>query len=164
MKFETTRFGQVEVDPESIVIFPDGLFGFPDCTRFTIIDEERSYPFRMLQSLEKPSLAFVIVDPLVVWPDYHFTVTREDLKSVKAENPDDLLVYAIVTMAPKVEDITVNLQGPLVMNPGRKLGHQYVLVNEGYTTREKLLIKKAQKQEVGQRPAHTEGMSRKKAI
>ena len=63
MKFETTRFGQIEVNSEDIVIFPDGLLGFPDCSKYTLIDEDRAAPFRMLQSLEKSDLAFVVIDP-----------------------------------------------------------------------------------------------------
>ncbi len=164
MKFETTRFGQIDVKSEDVVIFPDGPLGFPDCSRFTLIDEERSYPFRMLQSLDNPSLAFVIVDPLVARSSYHFNVTREDLKFIKAKETDGLLVYVIVTMAPNVEDITVNLQGPLVINPEQKLGHQYVLVNEGYSTREKLLKNKKQNQEAIKKSVDTQEVSRKKAI
>ena len=164
MKFETTRFGQIEVEPEKIIIFPDGPLGFPDCTRFTIIDEEQSRPFRMLQSLENPYLAFVIVDPLLVRSSYHFNVTRDDLKFVKADKTEGLQVYVIVTVAPKVEDITINLQGPLVINPETKLGHQYVLVNAGYTTREKLLLKKDPDWKATGKSTETEKTDRKKAI
>ena len=139
MKFDTTRFGQLDVESEDIVIFPDGPLGFPDCTRFTIVDEDQSYPFRMMQSLDNPALAFVIVDPLVARLDYHFNVTLEDLKNVKADATDGLQVFVIVTMSTNIKDVSVNLQGPLVINTEKKLGHQFVLVNTEYTTREKLL-------------------------
>jgi len=139
MKFDTTRFGQIDVKPEDMVIFPDGPLGFPDCTRFTFIDEERAMPFRMLQSLDNPALAFVVVDPLISCPEYHFDVTVEDLKLIKAEKTDNLLVYVIVTMNRNIHEVTVNLQGPLVINPEQRLGHQFVLVDTEYTTREKLL-------------------------
>lgn len=139
MKFETTRFGQVEVKNEEIIVFPDGPLGFPDCTRFTLIDEERAQPFRMLQSLDNPSLAFVVINPQVVRQNYKFQVTKEDLKYVKATSVDSLEVYAIVTMARDVKDITVNLQGPLVINYEHRLGHQFVLVDSDYTTREPLV-------------------------
>jgi len=139
MKFDTTRFGQIEVKPEDIMIFPDGPLGFPDCTRFTFVDEERAAPFRMLQSLDNPALAFVVVDPLIARPDYHFDVTMEDLKLIKAESTENLLVYSIVTMNRNIHEVTVNLQGPLVINPKQKLGHQFVLIETDYTTREKLL-------------------------
>jgi flagellar assembly factor FliW len=139
MKFDTTRFGQIDVKPEDILIFPDGPLGFPDCTRFTFIDEERAAPFRMLQSLDNPALAFVVVDPLMARPDFQFDVTMDDLKLIKADNTDNLLVYAIVTMNRNIHEVTINLQGPLVINPSQKLGHQFVLIDTDYTTREKLL-------------------------
>jgi flagellar assembly factor FliW len=139
MRFDTTRFGQINVKSEDIIIFPDGPLGFPDCTRFTFIDEDRAVPFRMLQSLDNPALAFVVVDPLISRPDYHFDVTREDLKLIKAESTENLLVYCIVTMSRNIHEVTVNLQGPLVINPSHRLGHQFVLVDTDYTTREKLI-------------------------
>lgn len=139
MKFDTTRFGQIEINSEEIVNFPEGLLGFPDCKQFTIIDEEESYPFKMLQSLDNPALAFVIVEASFAHPQYHFNVTSDELKNIKSTSTESLVVYVIVTMATKVKDVTVNLQGPLVINDKNKLGHQFVLVNTPYTTREKLL-------------------------
>ena len=61
------------------------------------------------------------------------------MKLIKAEQTDNLLVYVIVTMNRNIHEVTVNLQGPLVINPDQKLGHQFVLVDTEYTTREKLL-------------------------
>lgn len=139
MRFDTTRFGQIDVKSEDIIIFPDGPLGFPDCTRFTFIDEERAAPFRMLQSLDNPALAFVVVDPLIARPDYHFDVTMNDLKMIKTDTTENLLVYCIVTMSRDIHEVTVNLQGPLVINPAQRLGHQFVLVDTEYTTREKLI-------------------------
>ena len=139
MKFDTTRFGQIDVKSEEIIVFPEGPLGFPECTRFTLIDEEKAVPFRMMQSLDNPALAFVVVDPLVVRPDYHFNVTKEDLTQIKANDVDGLQVFTIVTMSRDIRDVTVNLQGPLVINPKHRLGHQFVLVDSIYTTRESLI-------------------------
>lgn len=167
MKFDTTRFGQIEVKPEDIMIFPDGPLGFPDSTRFTFVDEERAAPFRMLQSLDNPALAFVVVDPLIARPDYHFDVTMDDLKMIKAETTENLLVYAIVTMNRNIHDVTVNLQGPLVINPKQKLGHQFVLIETEYTTREKLLInvdEEAREQNITQNTAEKQNAIQKQAV
>lgn len=139
MKFDTTRFGEIDVEPEDIIIFPDGPLGFPDCTRFTFVDEEKAAPFRMLQSLDNFALALLVVDPLLVRPDYQFDITLEKLKIVKAESTENLLLFGIVTMSTKMQEITINLQGPLVINPKSKLGHQFVLIATEYTTRDQLL-------------------------
>lgn len=164
MKFDTTRFGQIDVKPEDILIFPDGPLGFPDCTRFTFIDEERAAPFRMLQSLDNPALAFVVVDPLMARPDFQFDVTMDDLKLIKADNTDNLLVYAIVTMNRNIHDVTINLQGPLVINPSQKLGHQFVLIDTEYTTREKLLQNYDDTIETGNSQADSQDVKQKQAV
>jgi len=139
MKFETTRFGSIEVKNEDVLIFPEGPLGFPESTRFTLVEEVKSQPFMMLQSLDNPALAFVVIDPLVARPDYHFNVTPNDLKMIKADDTESLVVYCIVTMAQDINKVTVNLQGPLVINPVERMGHQYVLVDSDYTTRETLI-------------------------
>lgn len=139
MKFETTRFGSIEVGADEIFIFPEGPLGFPECTRFTFIKEEGTEPFMMMQSLDNPSLAFVVVDPMVVRSDYTFDVTKDELALLKADSLDGLLVYAIVTMANELQNVTVNLQGPLILSPSTRLGFQYVLLDSEFTTRERLL-------------------------
>lgn len=143
MKFETTRFGTIEVSSEEIHVFPDGPLGFPECTRFVFLDEENTAPFRMMQSLDNPTLAFVVVDPQAVRPDYTFQVTKDDLAQVKATDTSGLKVYAIVTMSKELKDVTVNLQGPLVINPDERLGHQFVLNTDEYTTRESIVTDSA---------------------
>ncbi|MGK0289180.1 MAG: flagellar assembly factor FliW [bacterium] len=139
MKFETTRFGTINVLPEDIITFPEGPLGFPECTQFTFLDEPGTAPFRMMQSLDNATLAFVVVDPLAVRSDYAFNVTKEDLSKIKATETQGLMVYCIVTMAKDLQDVTVNLQGPIIFNPDSRLGHQYVLIDTEYTTREKLI-------------------------
>jgi len=139
MKFETTRFGSIEINSDEVFIMPEGPLGFPDCTRFVFIEEDGTHPFRMMQSLDKPSLAFVVVDPLMVKNDYTFSVTKNDLKQIKADDVEALHVLAIVTMAQEFKNITVNLQGPIVINTQARLMNQFVLVNSPYTTKEKLL-------------------------
>ena len=144
MRFETSRFGEIHVSSDQIFVFPEGLLGFANCTRYTFVSEEGTAPFKMMQSLDNPSLAFVVVDPLIVKTDYNFQVTQEDLVKIKAKDVDGLVVYAIVTLAGALKDATVNLLGPLIINPSTRLGHQFVLMDEAYTTREPLLRNREQ--------------------
>lgn len=39
MKIETTRFGTLEVDPEQIIDFPEGILGFEDYHQFVIAEQ-----------------------------------------------------------------------------------------------------------------------------
>ncbi len=151
MKIQTTRFGEMVIPPEKIIQAPDGLLGFPDCTRWTLIDEERAAPFRMLQSLDIASLAFVLVDPLMAYPDYLFDITVDDLKKLCGPNrikvnTDSLEIYCIVDLKKtNVRDTTLNLQGPLVYDPISRRLHQFILADTEYKTRTPLLRENDQK-------------------
>ena len=141
MKFETFRYGTINIQPEDIYTFPEGLLGFPNCNRFTLIDEESAAPFRILQSLDISNLAFVVIDPLIVKPDYHFKLTLDDLKVIKTNKVENVSVYSIVNLAKDIKQATINLQGPLVLNSKEHLGHQFVLFDESYSVSEKLVTK-----------------------
>lgn len=139
MKFETFRYGSINIKTEDIITFKEGLLGFPNCQKFTFIDEEDAAPFRIMQSLDVSNLAFVVIDPLIIKPNYHFKLTVEEIKIIEASTIENVSVYTIVNLAKSVKDATVNLQGPIVINNKAKLGHQFVLFDENYTVVEKLV-------------------------
>ena len=55
-----------------------------------------------------------------------------------SEKTEDLSVFVLVTMANSMEDVTVNLQGPLLFNPEKKLGLQFIIPDGKYSTRHSL--------------------------
>lgn len=140
MKYETTRFGQIEVNEKDIITIPRGPLGFHDETRFTLIEEKRAEPFKILQSLSNPSLAFVVVDPLIFRKDYYFELSIENINIVNAISVEDLTVLVIVMMANDIKDITANLQAPIVLNHTKNVAHQCMLGFSKYTTREHFLM------------------------
>ena len=46
-------------------------------------------PFVWLQSVEDPTIAFVIVDPLLIIPDYLAQVHPEDIESLDIQDPTE---------------------------------------------------------------------------
>ena len=62
------------------------LFGFDDRVRFIVVSLKRQEPFKWLQSLEDPDLAFLIIDPLYFKPDYVVEVNPDDLVVLKAKD------------------------------------------------------------------------------
>ena len=75
---------------------------------------------------------------LVILPSYHFSVKKEQIKALETDNVEDLQVYVIVTMSANILDVTVNLQGPLVLNRQRRVGLQIVLNDPNFSTRHPL--------------------------
>ena len=67
MKVETYLFGSVEISPEKVINFPNGLVGFEDSKRFMLAHEEGAeHPTSFtLQSLDDPNLAFQIADDIL---------------------------------------------------------------------------------------------------
>lgn len=135
---QTTRFGQIDINEEQVITLAEGMLGFSECSRFVLMDDEIGEPFKWMQSVDIPSLAFVVIDPAMILPSYHFSVKKEQIKAVETEKVDELQVYVIVTMASNILDVTVNLQGPLVVNRDRRLGMQLVLNDPNFSTRHPL--------------------------
>lgn len=70
MKCQSTRFGTFEVSDDTLLVFPSGILGFPDWTKYVLLDHDTDAPFKWLQCVEEPQLAFVILDPALFKPDY----------------------------------------------------------------------------------------------
>jgi len=138
MKVKTTRFGTIDVNEDQVLTLTEGMLGFSDCGRFVMMDDEIGDPFMWMQSTEIPSLAFVVIDPAVILPSYHFSVKKEQIKGLDTADINDLQVYVIVTMASNILDVTVNLQGPLVMSKKKRIGTQIVLNDPNFSTRHPL--------------------------
>lgn len=138
MIVQTTRFGKIEVAEDEIITMPAGLLGFSAARLYTLLDDEVRSPFKWFQSLEIESLAFVTIDPQIVVSDYKIALAEEAMKKIQAEALDELSVMVIVTMTKDIKDVTVNLQGPLVINMKARTGIQLVIPDGEYSTRHPL--------------------------
>lgn len=138
MKVQTTRFGTIDVQEAQVLTLVEGMLGFSDTHRYVLMDDEIGEPFMWMQSLDIPSLAFVVIDPAIILPSYHFSVKKDQIKALETNSVEDLQVYVIVTMAANILDVTVNLQGPLVVNKKKRVGQQIVLNDPNFSTRHPL--------------------------
>ncbi len=135
MQCRSTRFGTCDVRPDAVLTFPSGILGFPDCRRYVILDHDTDAPFKWLQSLDEPGLAFVILDPAYFHPEYDVQVPHEALLEVESKDNEELIVSVLLTIPSNdPTGITANLRGPLLMNPRTKLCKQLIL-SDSYPTR-----------------------------
>jgi flagellar assembly factor FliW len=135
MVLQTTRFGEQEVAEEKIIAMSAGMVGFPAETRYVLLTPPKGGPFLWLQSVDNPALAFVVVDAKDHFPEYRFTLTEEEYRSLELSEGAEVISLLVVTMAPDPYQITVNLQGPVVLNADRMLAGQIVLDGTDYPTR-----------------------------
>jgi flagellar assembly factor FliW len=134
MNIDTSRFGTIDVDDMSIIRIPGGLIGFGRFTRFCIIQDRPDTPFKWLQSVENPDLAFVVIDPSQFFVDYEIEVSDEDAELLEIEEPEDAVVMTTVTINSD-KRVTTNLLGPIVVNSRTLVGKQVVLQDENFNTK-----------------------------
>lgn len=137
MLIETTQFGQVEIDASRILTFSGGLLGFPEHKRFALIQTDANEQFYWLQSVDDPTLAFLVCDPRSFIPDYSAPIRVDDVRALGLDDLADAQVFVIVN---KVNGyLTANLLGPLVVGAESLTGKQLVLSERKYGTRQILM-------------------------
>jgi len=139
MQLDNTRFGTIEYQDGDVVTLPEGMVGFPQWTRFVLVQTREGSPFRWLQSVEDPSLAFLLADPSAYCPEYAPEVPDAAARalSLTEETPCLLLVTAAIPRG-RPEDMTLNLAAPVVINLETRVGAQVILENEAYTMKHRV--------------------------
>lgn len=138
MIIETKAFGKVDITDDKIITFPGGIIGFPDLKRFTLLhDEERGVAagVRWLQSLEEPGFAMTVMDPLMVKEDYNPEIDDELLAGIGEVTPDNLLVLVTVRIPGDLRQMSVNLQGPIIINVDERKACQIIVDADTYPVR-----------------------------
>jgi flagellar assembly factor FliW len=135
--FTSHILGEVEISEEQLLVMPDGLLGFPTCTRFALLPTGRD-GYLWLHSVEEPTVAFLIVDPFVYFDGYAVDLSGSMLQRLDASGPSEINVFAIVTLPSGDAHATANLQGPLVFNVATRHGMQAVIQESQYGTRERV--------------------------
>lgn len=127
-------FGELEVSEENIIFFEEGIPAFENLKKFVIIKEDES-PFYWLQSIEDKDIAFVIINPFEIKPDYEFDLPDEVVSKLEIDSPQDVAVFSIVVIPEDVKQTRVNLKAPIIINVNKRKGMQYLLDDERYPLR-----------------------------
>ena len=138
MKLATTRFGTISVQSDTIIHMPQGMPGFRNQKKFVLLPHREDSPFQWYQSVDEPSLAFVVTDPLWFKPDYTLDMNRLMTELPWNETADDggVELYVIVKIpsgSPKL--MTANLMGPILLNVKTRQAVQVVLSDGSYSHR-----------------------------
>jgi flagellar assembly factor FliW len=129
------RLVALPVQSENVFHFPDGLPAFESIKDFVFLCKPDTRPFFFMQSLNPADLAFVCIDPFLIYPDYEPRISDTDCKFLHLENLEDALLISIVTVTKDMHNITANLQGPLVINIRASLGKQIICDGQNYPVR-----------------------------
>jgi flagellar assembly factor FliW len=134
------RLGDLDVDDAKILMFPEGLVGFPADTRFVLVEIDEGEAYRWLQSVDDPALSFLTVIPWHFFPDYEPEIDRLTEQELGLKEVTDAIVLCVVTIREgSPVPVTANLLGPIVINTISRVGRQIVLADSGYPARAELV-------------------------
>jgi flagellar assembly factor FliW len=139
MTIQTLRFGPIEVPDDKFITMARPILGFEKLTTFCLIEIDDLRPFLWLQSTEDDTVAFLVVNPLLIRPDYRIEINRNEIAELHVNSPDSVETYVIVTIPDNPGEISANMQGPLLVNVETNLAKQLVLVNSQYKIQHRLL-------------------------
>ena len=110
---------------ESAVCLSLELLGFERIKHYALLSNPEEAPFFWLQVADDASLAFLVIEPGLVAPDYQPDINDRDAANLGLTKPEDALLFNIVTVR-GTNQATVNLKGPIVINRHSRIGKQVV--------------------------------------
>ncbi len=138
MKVKTTRFGELEVNPNDIISFSEGLLGFENLKKYFVVDPGDSTLILWLQSTEDEKVAFPIIEPKIFKPDYIAKLLPADLNGLELESLQTAKLYSVLTIPANVTEMSANLKAPVVVNSAKKVGKQIVLQDSKLTVKHEM--------------------------
>jgi len=136
MEINTRDFGIVQVEEDAIYDFPEGLYGFEDDKQFAVFAKSfEDVSFLYLQSVQNPVPCFLVFEPWELYPDYHPILSKEDMAACEVNSIDELIFLVIANVPDSIEQLSINIKSPVVLNPKTKKARQFILQNPDYTVR-----------------------------
>ena len=120
MKADTRLFGEIDIEEQKIIHMENGMIGFPDLKKFALIydveKKKKESSIMWFQSMDEPQVAFPVMQPNVLKPDYNPTVSDEMLKPLGELNETNLYVLTTVTATADKKNASINLKAPIIIN------------------------------------------------
>ncbi len=132
MLINTLKFGPLEIPENKIITMAKPVLGFEELTKFCLVELEEFKPFMWLQAVGDPAIAFIVVNPAIFYSDYRIDINPNEIAEIEAKDPALIETYVIASVPNEWADMTINLQGPILINTENNKAKQLVLVNSGY--------------------------------
>ena len=144
MIIQTKYLGEVEVDENQIIKFPQGILGFDKHQEFIILKISNNDNFKILEDLKHPNIAFFIINPWNFYNDYIVDIPDEELGKIGIfpNRAIEIVVINIVTLGKTFKESTANLLAPIIINMANREGRQFIQNNTIYTTRHRLFTER----------------------
>ena len=135
MVAQTRFFGEVTIDDDKVLEFPNGIIGFERMHKFAIIydiDQGEDSAIRWIQSMEDPYLALPVLEPFTILDEYNPVIEDSLLEPIGNPGDDDIVVLLPLIISSDVTKVTANLKAPIIINSATCKGGQIIVENEDY--------------------------------
>jgi flagellar assembly factor FliW len=119
----STRFGEMDISPDSVLEFPTGLIGLGG-SRYALLARSEDAAFIWLHSLDDPDLAIPVTNPWRFFSEYEVELSDEEAERIGISDADQTSVYVTVRAAATLDDFSANLRAPILVAHGK--GHQII--------------------------------------
>jgi flagellar assembly factor FliW len=123
LTIESSRFGTVEIDPETVIEFPDGLIGLGG-SRYALLTTDAGSPIVWLHCVDDPTLSLPVTDPHRYFSGYQVELTDEDADRLGLDDSTAVDVYVTVVAASELSQFTANQKAPILIWNGK--GYQII--------------------------------------
>ncbi len=117
LTIDSSRFGRLEIDPGTVIEFPEGLIGLGGA-RYALIARDAETPFLWLQCIDDPSLALPVTNPHRFFPGFAVQLTDEEAERLGLDDATGFDVYVTVRAGASLDDFTANLKAPILIRSG----------------------------------------------
>lgn len=132
MKLVTTRFGEIAAEADAVITFTQPIIGFQEYRRFLTMPGPPASGLTWLQSTDSGELAFLMMNPRDVVPDYTVPLSSHDLAELAVSDAGGLEIYTLLVVPADKKKIRTNLRAPILISRGQRLGKQAVLDRSDY--------------------------------
>ena len=98
---KTRHFGEVDLDESKIIYFENGIMGFENFKRYTVLYDSQDggeSNISWLQSLDEPALALPVISPFLIKEDYNPVIEDELLNPLGLLNQENTVVLVTITV------------------------------------------------------------------
>ena len=138
MVAQTRLFGEITIEDDKVLEFPNGIIGIEDKHKYAIvydIDRGEDTAVRWLQSMEDPYLALPVLEPHAILDEYNPMIEDALLEVLDSPADEDIVVLLTLIVSSDVTKGTANLKAPIIINSRTCKGGQIIVENADYESK-----------------------------
>ncbi|UUV14874.1 flagellar assembly factor FliW [Clostridioides difficile] len=110
-----------------------GILGFENLKEYELLDIENEDILKEFNSTEEDCIGFIVVSPFEIIKEYEIVLNQETIEKLEVKSPNDIMLLNIITVGQTLEESTVNMKAPIVINVRNNCGMQIILQDEKYS-------------------------------